>query len=85
MPDHCHALLSFPVDRSPAKVIRDWKHWAASQYGILWQVDFFEHRLRSDENLTEKWSYILQNPVRAGQVEAVEDWPHVWRAIDQTV
>ena len=46
--------------------------------GIKWQRDFFEHRLRSDENWREKADYILANPVRKGLVTEVSQWPFVF-------
>jgi len=81
MPDHCHALLSFPEDRKITQVVRDWKRWTARALGIEWQVDFFEHRLRREEYFSQKWDYILQNPVRANLVTSVENWPFVWRPV----
>jgi len=82
MPDHCHALLSFPGEASPAKIIRDWKHWTAARYGIYWQIDFFDHRVRGEGGFNEKLEYIRQNPVRVGLAGRVEDWPFVWSALD---
>jgi hypothetical protein len=80
MPDHAHALLSFPSDAAPMKeTVRRWKRWTARQLGIEWQRDFFEHRLRHDESAAGKAEYILQNPVRAGLVAKAGDWPHLWR------
>ncbi len=80
MPDHCHALISFPPERSMQKTVADWKHWTASQHGVVWQKDFFDHRLRRDESFAEKSDYIARNPARAGLVAEPRDWPHVWRA-----
>ena len=82
MPDHCHALLSFPPDRGVKKTIADWKHWTAVRFGIHWQADFFDHRLRTPEAFEEKAHYILQNPVRAGLTMRAEEWPYVWRGPD---
>ena len=80
MPDHAHALLSFPPDAASMKeTVRRWKRWTARQLGIEWQRDFFEHRLRHDESAAAKGEYILQNPVRAGLVAKADEWPHVWR------
>jgi REP element-mobilizing transposase RayT len=79
MPDHCHALISFPADRSIRRTIFDWKHWTSSHHGVAWQRDFFDHRLRG-EGFDEKASYIIHNPVRAGLVTMPEEWPYVWRA-----
>jgi putative transposase len=80
MPDHCHALFTFPQDRPLAKTVRDWKHWTAANLGVAWQTDFFEHRLRDEEAFRAKFRYILENPVRAGLVGRSEDWPHTWIA-----
>ncbi|MCF7763631.1 MAG: hypothetical protein K9N62_08160 [Verrucomicrobia bacterium] len=81
MPDHLHALLSFPLPGKPFRgVISKWKEWTAKQVGIDWQLDFFEHRLRRDESRRAKADYILANPVRAGLVARPEDWPFVYFA-----
>ena len=79
MPDHVHALLSFPRSKHTLRqTITLWKRWTAGQMGIVWQRDFFEHRLRSDESWREKADYILANPVRKGLVAEVSQWPYVF-------
>ena len=79
MPDHLHALLSFPPSGTPLKtVVRKWKEWTAKQLGLDWQEDFFEHRLRREESRRQKADYILANPVRVGLVARPEDWPFVY-------
>ena len=79
MPDHLHALLSFPPSDKPLKlVVRKWKEWTAKQIGLDWQDDFFEHRLRREESRRQKADYILANPVRAGLVSRPEEWPFVY-------
>jgi len=76
MPDHLHALLSFPQSvRGIQSTIRAWKSWAAKRTGVVWQRSYFEHRLRSDESSAEKFAYILANPVRANLVVAEDEWP----------
>ena len=61
MPDHLHALLSFPPSDKPLKsVVSKWKEWTAKELSLVWQRDFFEHRLRHDESRREKTDYILQ-------------------------
>jgi putative transposase len=42
----------------------------------IWQADYFDRYLRSAENYSEKWDYVEQNPVRAGLVEKIDDWPY---------
>ena len=81
MPDHLHALMSFPPSGKPLKlVVTQWKEWTAKKFGIQWQRDFFEHRLRHDESRREKADYILQNPVRKSLVMRAEDWPFTYFA-----
>jgi len=40
------------------------------------QKGFFDHLLRSGESYSQKWEYVRDNPVRAGLVEAWEEWPY---------
>ena len=79
MPDHLHAVASFPTNKTMPKVVSEWKKYIARTVGIQWQRDFFDHRLRDDESLREKTDYIEQNPVRAGLVKGRTDWPYVWQ------
>jgi REP element-mobilizing transposase RayT len=78
MPDHIHALLSFPRDKAMSRVIGDWKHFQTHQHRIVWQEGYFDHRLRGDERgeqLSAKIDYIRQNPVAAGLCAKAEEWP----------
>ena len=79
MPDHLHTLLSFPPSDKPIRLILSkWKEWTAKEIGIVWQDDFFEHRLRHDESRRQKADYILANPVRKKLVSRPEEWPYVY-------
>jgi len=78
MPDHLHTIISFARDIPMARAISDWKRYAASNLGIIWQRDFFDHRLRNRNELTEKWNYVLENPVRKGLVTKSNAWPYIW-------
>ena len=78
MPDHLHALMMFPRERSLHQTLGQWKRYAAREFKVVWQADYFEHRLRNDESLFEKAHYICMNPVRAGLVGVPEEWPYVW-------
>jgi putative transposase len=40
-----------------------------------WQKGFFDHVLRSEESYSEKWLYVVENPVRRGLVAQAQDWP----------
>jgi REP-associated tyrosine transposase len=76
MPDHLHLLATFGERAGMRSVIRNWKRYLTNHVGIRWQRDFFDHRLRNDENFEAKANYILNNPVRAGLVARFEDWPY---------
>ncbi len=78
MPDHIHLLVSVSEDSSLSLVIGMWKHWLKFTQSIDWQRNFFDHRVRDEENMKQKAEYILQNPVRAGLVENSQDWPYFW-------
>lgn len=80
MPDHLHALISFSWEKSQGmnRVIADWKRFSASRFGIAWQRDYFDHRIRSEQDHQSTWHYIRENPVRAGLVTSYEQWPHIW-------
>ena len=79
MPDHLHALMTFAEGENIAQRVGAWKRYTARTFGVTWQSDFFEHRLRHNESWREKSAYIERNPVRAGLATAPEAWPYVWR------
>jgi REP-associated tyrosine transposase len=77
MPDHWHAILGFPGNVAMSGVIGDWKRFHARVNGVVWQDNYFDHRLRRDESLVEKEAYIRNNPVVKGLCKRPEDWPWV--------
>ena len=79
MPDHLHALMSFPREMPMADVFKPWKRFTASRLGIGWQNGFFDHRLRNAEEENAKHHYVRHNPVRKGLSERPEQWPHQLR------
>ena len=83
MPDHFHAILAFPHGPGMETTMKNWKKFVAIQFGVKWQRDFFDHRLRNDQELQEKTSYILMNPVRKGLCERAEEWVWIYRAADR--
>ena len=74
MPDHVHMFVAGGRDFDLASWVRLLKS-ALGKPG-LWQRGFFDHLLRREESYAEKWEYVRQNPVRAGLVKRVEDWPY---------
>lgn len=77
MPDHLHALLAFPSGQDMGRILASWKGYQAKQHDIQWQENYFDHRIRSRQELDEKAAYIRLNPVRKGLCQSEEAWP--WR------
>ena len=85
MPDHVHFFVA-PTGseaRPLSAAIGLWKKWSALALrrsaafeAPLWQREFFDHLLRSNESREGKWHYVRENPVRAGLVVRAEDWPY---------
>jgi REP element-mobilizing transposase RayT len=78
MPDHVHLFVRGGDDfqLSPwlgmlKQVLA--KHVALPGTSPIWQRDFFDHLLRSDESDSQEWNYIRENPVRAGLVTKADD------------
>ena len=43
--------------------------------GVRWQKDFYDHVIRTHEDIAAQVRYILDNPVRKGLVSSWEDYP----------
>ena len=79
MPDHLHL---FCAPHNPDFTLNAWvAHWKR-KFSCLhlsgageWQRDFWDTRLRRQENYSEKWRYVQENPIRKGLVTRSEDWP----------
>ena len=78
MPDHLHALIGIDVRDSLSQIMRDYKRITAKLAGVQSQRNFFDHRLRHDESLAEKFAYICQNPLREGLIREQQDWAYVF-------
>lgn len=86
MPDHLHWLVQLQ-ETSLAKLVLQLKSRSAiainkarETSGRVWQKGFHDHALRQEEDLTATARYIVANPLRAGLVKRVGDYPH-WDAI----
>jgi putative transposase len=77
MPDHLHALLTFPYDTDMGDIVGAWKGYHDKHHDIHWQENYFDHRIRSRAELEEKAMYIRMNPVRKNLCRNPEDWPWV--------
>ena len=68
-------LIGVPANARLSNLIRDFKRLTARIGRIVWQRNFFDHRLRHDESLDEKGAYIRANPVHAGLIGPDDRWP----------
>lgn len=86
MPDHVHLLL-LPVEKAKGiyhdlgiilgsikatscRLINQLEDWTGSQ----WQVESYDHLVRSPSDYEQCWEYIRDNPVKAGLVDQTIDY-----------
>lgn len=78
MPDHVH-LLATLGDRLPlARTIQRLKAKTSACLqagGLNWERGFFDHRLRTTDDMRDVLLYIYLNPYRAGRCARAESWP----------
>ena len=68
MPDHVHWLLQLGSRLSLGRVVARFKYQTLSLLRtreVAWQRDFYEHRLRVEEDVEAYALYIFLNPYRA--------------------
>ena len=87
MPDHAHWLISLGQRDSLSIVVNRLKssssrlaNRALDRCGQLWSPGYHDHALRTEDDLIETARYIVANPLRAGLVRRVGDYPF-WNAI----
>ncbi|MDR2319936.1 MULTISPECIES: transposase [unclassified Pseudomonas] len=86
MPDHLHWLIELR-DVTLGTLMRKFKSRTAialRKAGLghtrIWQPGYQDHALRREESLVHVARYIVANPLRAGLVRSVRDYPH-WDAV----
>jgi len=86
MPDHLHWLVQLE-STTLNELMRRVKGRSArrinqrlSRTGPLWQHGFHDRALRQEEDLQAVARYVVANPVRAGLVKRVADYP-LWDAV----
>jgi putative transposase len=81
MPDHLHALLEAQSEQSDFQVfVKRFKQSTGFMYRQkakepLWQHGYHERILRNDEASPAVVRYILENPIRAGLVKTIGEYP----------
>jgi len=87
MPDHWHGLLQMADDDDLSRWVLASKsrmakacNRALRRTGAVWARAFHDHALRDDEDLLRVARYLVANPVRAGLVSRLGDYPY-WDAV----
>jgi putative transposase len=86
MPDHVHALvIGVEMDASVVQFVKMAKqrsgYWfTQSRQQPLWQEGYYDRVLRNDETIRKVIAYVIGNPLRAGLVERIEDYPFLGSA-----
>lgn len=80
MPDHLHWLTVLHAGKL-ADAVHLLKGRLARAIGnTVWQLNYFDHAVRQDDDLRKIARYIVANPLRANLVERVGDYP-LWDAV----
>ncbi|MBN6773517.1 transposase [Pseudomonas granadensis] len=86
MPDHFHWLielrtgsLSELMQKTKSLSTRSVRQ-ATGENGMLWQRGFHDRALRKEDDLVKMARYVVANPLRAGLVEKLGEYP-LWGAM----
>jgi REP element-mobilizing transposase RayT len=87
MPDHLHLLIALGTEESLSGVVQKTKSNTACELKAcnprveqVWAPAFHDRALRRDEDLRGVARYLVLNPVRAGLVRRIGDYPF-WDAV----
>lgn len=82
MPDHVHLFVRGGYNFRLGRWVGALKQALAKAAKLsrakaqLWEEGFFDHVLCSDESYSQKWTYVRENPARAGLANSAGDWPY---------
>lgn len=87
MPDHVHWLLQLG-ERDDLSTVTNRLKSASARHanrilcktGTVWAKAFHDHALRSEDDLQDVARYVVTNPLRAGLVKRIGDYPF-WSAV----
>ena len=88
MPDHLHWMFSLTGDRTLSSVVGAVKRHSARQLNeqcsrnrrLVWQRGFHDHALRREQDVIHAARYVVANPLCAGLVNRIGDYP-LWDAV----
>jgi REP element-mobilizing transposase RayT len=87
MPDHFHWLVAQGVSSTLSTVVSNvkslsarWINHSLERSGPIWQPGFYDRAIRRDEDIAAVARYIVANPLRAGLVDRIGDYP-LWDSV----
>ena len=87
MPDHFHGLVQLGAGVGLPEVVKDLKGRSATALnqqlqlqGRRWQPAYYDRALRLDQDRRAIARYIVANPLRAGLVQRIGDYPY-WDSV----
>ena len=87
MPDHLHWLARLEAAIPLGAVMQAVKSVSSHRInrclgrkGSIWQARYHDHAVRREEDIRVLARYVIANPLRAGLVNAIGDYP-LWDAI----
>ena len=82
MPDHWHGVVQLGERDSLGRVVQRLKansarrvRYEADVHCRVWARGYHDHALRQEEGVREAARYVVGNPIRAGLVDRVADYP----------
>ena len=87
MPDHLHWQFQLLEKQSLSEIVKHLKgrttvsiNKLTGSKGALWQADYFDHQVKNESDLINQARYIVANPLRAGIVNNIGEYPF-WNCI----
>ncbi len=80
MPDHVHFLVEGSEESALPRFMKAFKQGSSFRHKRhtgrpLWQRSYYDHIIRGQLDTQRAFSYLLDNPVRAGLVEHFDEYP----------
>jgi putative transposase len=87
MPDHLHWMFQLQDTLSLSEVVGQFKgrttnhlNKNATVFNRVWQQDYYDHGVRSENDLRTQARYIVANPLRSKLVDSIGNYPF-WNCI----
>lgn len=87
MPDHLHWLMQVTGDEDLSSIVQRFKshttkylHRNTDICGKVWMSGFHDRALRREDDVRDAARYVVANPLRAGLVKSLKEYP-LWDAV----